>query len=250
MNTIRIEKKQVQMIAHRGLSGLEPENSIPAFIAAGNRSYYGVETDVHVTKDGKFVVIHDDDTERVAGEVHVIEESLYADLKEIRLNDLCRLEILAGIEKENLKERRELLIPDLKDYINICKKYEKICVLELKNQFSQEDIGRMVDEIRNLGYLEHIVFISFQIQNLVELRRLLPEQPLQYLVNEFDENVLEIMVKYQLDLDIRYTALTSEISARVHEKGRTVNCWTCDSWEAAEQMVSWGIDFITTNCLE
>ena len=172
MNTIRIEKKQVQMIAHRGLSGLEPENSIPAFIAAGNRSYYGVETDVHVTKDGKFVVIHDDDTERVAGEVHVIEESLYADLKEIRLNDLCRLEILAGIEKENLKERRELLIPDLKDYINICKKYEKICVLELKNQFSQEDIGRMVDEIRNLGYLEHIVFISFQIQNLVELRRL------------------------------------------------------------------------------
>ena len=125
MNTIKIEKKHAQMIAHRGLSGLEPENSIPAFIAAGNRSYYGVETDVHVTKDGKFVVIHDDDTERVAGYYRVIEETLYDDLKDIRLNDLCRLEILSGTEKVDLKDRRELVIPDLKDYINICKKYER-----------------------------------------------------------------------------------------------------------------------------
>ncbi len=43
------------MVAHRGLCGLEPENSIPAFVAAGNRSYYGVESDVHVTADGKLL---------------------------------------------------------------------------------------------------------------------------------------------------------------------------------------------------
>ena len=249
MNTEKIEKKNTKMIAHRGLSGLEPENSIPAFIAAGNRSYYGVETDVHVTKDGKFVVIHDDDTERVAGEKYVIEDTLYAELKEIRLNDLCGLEILAGVTKENLKERDELIIPDLKDYINICKKYDKKCILELKNQFTKEDIRRMVDEIRNLGYLEQIVFISFQLPNLIELRSLLPEQSLQYLVDEFDDEVLVVMVKYQFDLDIRYTALTSEISC-VHENGRIVNCWTCDNKEEAEQLVSWGIDFITTNYLE
>ena len=209
MNTEKIEKKNTKMIAHRGLSGLEPENSIPVFIAAGNRSYYGVETDVHVTKDGKFVVIHDDDTERVAGEKYVIEDTLYAELKEIRLNDLCGLEILAGVTKENLKERDELIIPDLKDYINICKKYDKKCILELKNQFTKEDIRRMVDEIRNLGYLEQIVFISFQLPNLIELRSLLPEQSLQYLVDEFDDEVLVVMVKYQFDLVIRYTALTS-----------------------------------------
>lgn len=250
MNTEKIEKKNTKMIAHRGLSGLEPENSIPAFIAAGNRSYYGVETDVHVTKDGKFVVIHDDDTERVAGEKYVIEDTLYAELKEIRLNDLCGLEILAGVTKENLKERDELIIPDLKDYINICKKYDKKCILELKNQFTKEDIRRMVDEIRSLGYLEQIMFISFQLPNLIELRSLLPEQSLQYLVDEFDDEVLVVMVKYQFDLDIRYTALTSEIISRVHENGRIVNCWTCDNKEEAEQLVSWGIDFITTNYLE
>ncbi|MBR5266717.1 MAG: hypothetical protein IKU20_00815 [Lachnospiraceae bacterium] len=250
MNTIKIEKKHAQMIAHRGLSGLEPENSIPAFIAAGNRSYYGVETDVHVTKDGKFVVIHDDDTERVAGYYRVIEETLYDDLKDIRLNDLCRLEILSGTEKVDLKDRRELVIPDLKDYINICKKYEKVCILELKNQFAPDDIIRLVKEIKDLEYLEQVTFISFQLPNLIELRKLMPEQPLQYLVEEFDNEVFENLVKYQLELDIRHTELTEEIITMVHNAGRIVNCWTCDSKETAERLVSWGVDFITSNYLE
>ena len=77
MNTIKLNHKNVLMVAHRGVSGLEPENSIPAFIAAGNRSYYGVETDVHVTGDGKFVVIHDDHTGRVAGDNLCVEQSSY-----------------------------------------------------------------------------------------------------------------------------------------------------------------------------
>ena len=49
MDTIKIEKKNTLMVAHRGVSGLEKENTLAAFIAAGNRSYYGVETDVHRT---------------------------------------------------------------------------------------------------------------------------------------------------------------------------------------------------------
>ena len=65
MDTIKLNKN-VKMIAHRGLSGLERENTYPAFVAAGNRSYYGVETDVHVTKDKKFVIIHDETTARVS----------------------------------------------------------------------------------------------------------------------------------------------------------------------------------------
>ena len=63
LNTVKIEnKKGTKFIAHRGLSGLELENTISAFVAAGNRSYQGIETDVHVTSDGKFVVYHDDNT--------------------------------------------------------------------------------------------------------------------------------------------------------------------------------------------
>ena len=51
MDTIKINKKNVKMVAHRGLSGIETENTSSAFVAAGNRSYFGIECDIHVTKE-------------------------------------------------------------------------------------------------------------------------------------------------------------------------------------------------------
>ena len=74
MNTIKFEKGRAQVIAHRGLSGLEKENTNAAFVAAGNRSYFGIETDVRKTADGKFVLNHDNHFRRVAGENLVVEE--------------------------------------------------------------------------------------------------------------------------------------------------------------------------------
>ena len=52
MDTIKIENKAVKMVAHRGLSGIEKENTCSAFVAACNRAtYFAVETDVHRTPD-------------------------------------------------------------------------------------------------------------------------------------------------------------------------------------------------------
>ena len=89
MDTVRInDRKNCRIIAHRGLSGIECENSMPAFVAAGNRSYFGIETDVHVTSDGKYIIIHDDTTGRVAaGNNHPVEETDYETLRGIMLAD-------------------------------------------------------------------------------------------------------------------------------------------------------------------
>lgn len=66
-STIKFDNKNTRVTAHRGLSGLERENTATAFVAAGNRNYYGIETDIHRTSDGKFAVIHDGSLARVAG---------------------------------------------------------------------------------------------------------------------------------------------------------------------------------------
>lgn len=245
MNTIKIDAKSTRMIAHRGLSGLEPENTIAAFIAAGNRSYYGVETDVHVTKDGKFVVIHDDHTRRVSGVDVTVEETTYDELRNIQLYNTCRLDL-----EGSYGDRLDLCIPSLAEYINICKKYEKVCVLELKNPFAPADIERMIEEIKELEYLENMVFISFSLENMIELRRLLPKQELYFLTSVYSEELHQTLRKHQLYLDIEYRQLTKENIAALQNDGIKVNCWTCDSKEAAEDLVSWGIDFITTNILE
>lgn len=74
-----------RFFAHRGLHGDGiPENSLPAFeraCAAG----YGIELDVHVTKDGKAVVFHDDTLMRMCGAEGSIEDHTLEELRALRL---------------------------------------------------------------------------------------------------------------------------------------------------------------------
>lgn len=240
MDTIKMHHRQVRFIAHRGLSGLERENTAAAFVAAGNRSYYGIETDVHRTADGEFIIVHDDTTGRVTvGADLTVEETAYADLRQLRLPDL------------DGKTREDLCLPSLAEYIRICKKYEKIAVLELKNPFTPTDIEKIVKIIREETYLEQVIFISFSLENCLCLRKMLPDQPIQWLIGrEIDEDVVETLVTNHLDLDAVYIRLTRELVERLHGLGITVNCWTCNDPAAGEALIEMGVDFITTNILE
>ena len=250
MNTIKFNSKNSLVVAHRGLSGLEPENSIPAFVAAGNRSYFGIETDIHATKDNKFIVIHDETTERVAGDNINVEESTFDFARKVVLDNICKVERESGVKVGALKGRDDLLLPRLEDYINICKKYEKICVLELKNTMKPEMIEQLIEEIKELDYLENVIFISFSLKNMISLRNLLPEHTLQYLTSVYNEEVHQALRDYKLDWDVNYKALTKELIEQMHAEGIKVNCWTVDEKEDAERLADWGVDFITTNILE
>ena len=114
MDTVKIKRGNTKMVAHRGVSGLELENTCAAFVAAGNRSYVGVETDVHVTADGKFIIIHDDDTGRVAVESMVVEQTDYETLRNLQLK-----------QKDGML-RTDLRLPSLEEYLSICKHYDKV----------------------------------------------------------------------------------------------------------------------------
>ena len=250
MNTIKFDSKNALVVAHIGLSGLEQENSIPAFVAAGNRSYFGVETDIHVTKDNKFIVIHDETTARVAGDNINVEECSFDFARKVVLDNLCKVERESGVKVGPVKGRDDLLLPRLEDYVNICKKYEKVCVLELKNRMQTENIKQLIEDIKELDYLENVIFISFSLENMIDLRTLLPEQKLQYLTSVYNEEVHQALKEYNLDWDVNYKALTKEIIDDLHSEGITINCWTVDEKEDAERLASWGVDFITTNILE
>lgn len=240
MNTIKIDNRQTRMVAHRGLSGLEKENTCAAFVAACNReSYCAVETDVHRTADGQFVIIHDDNTQRVALDGLVVEESTFDTLRKLQLTDL-----------DGTRSRIDLHLPTLLEYINICQRYEKVCVLELKNEFRASDVYKIVSIIDKAGYLDHVIFISFQLKNLVALRRRYPTQPAQYLLKAWDETTLDTLKKYNLDLDLNYKAVTPEIVAQVHDAGFVINCWTVNDPEAGQALADMGVDYITTNILE
>ena len=239
MDSIKINSLQTKMVAHRGLSGIELENTNASFIAAGNRSYYGIETDIHVTADGRFVIFHDDTTGRICDEDLRVEDTDYAVLRALHLND-----------KYGDRERADTLIPSLKEYISTCKRYDKTAVLELKNAMEKNDIAKIIKEIKELGWLERVIFISFSFQNMLYVRELEPGHPAQFLMNEFQPDMPQVLGAHGLDVDIEYSVLTEERIRAFHEHGVKVNCWTCDDRDFAENLAKWGIDYITSNILE
>ena len=227
------------MVAHRGLSGIEKENTHGAFIAAGNRSYYGIETDVHRTLDGKYVCIHDSNTSRVALDSIVVEECTYDTVRSIKL---CGM--------DGKKDRADICIPSLAEYIAICRRYDKVAVCELKNDFSKDEIIEICSIIAAEGWLHKTVFISFMLQNLIYLRDYLPKQPAQFLFAGDAKDIPEILNKHDLDLDIYFRSLTCELCEKVHADGHKINVWTVDGLEDAANLSEMGVDYITSNIIE
>lgn len=232
MDTIKINKYNTKMVAHRGVSGIEPENTLAAFELAGQKSYYGIECDVHVTKDKKYVVNHDSSLLRTYGVDKIIEDLTLDELKNIK----------------NLGNNAP--VPEYWEYLTICKKYSKVAVVELKGLYTTEDLEGLIEETKKIYSLENIVFIAFDLTNLINLRKLLPTQKMQYLTKIYDENILAALNEYNLDLDIKYTVLTPEIIEEVKSNNHIVNCWTIDDKENAEKFTETGIDLITTDILE
>lgn len=240
MDTIKISKTQTKLIAHRGLSGIECENSLPAFVAAANRSYYGIETDVHLTKDGRFVLMHDNETARVSGIEAKISTSTFDELKKILLTDP---------RKHDSLPRRDLVLPTLEEYLCICNKYDKTAVIEIKCDMTR-CVEKLFETVERYHSLEKSVFISFGWDNVAAVRKARPEQTVQFLCCEWKDEYLERLVEHKIDLDIGQGAVTKELIDLLHQNGIKINSWTVDSPETAQKFVEWGIDYLTTNILE
>ncbi|MBQ9781180.1 MAG: hypothetical protein IJW00_09595 [Clostridia bacterium] len=239
MNTIKYNSQNTLTVAHRGVSGLERENTAAAFIAAGNRSYYGVETDIYRTSDGRFVVNHDGNALRVGGVNVAMEQTPMELLQEVVLYDM-----------DGSKDRYDLRLPTVENYISICKRYEKVCVLELKSQFTLEETQKLIELIEKYDYLANVIFISFHYSDLEHVKALRPDQTCQYLTGDNSDAMIAKLKAAGMDIDIHHPALTEERVAAMHAAGLKVNCWTVDDPARGEELASWGVDFITSNILE
>jgi glycerophosphoryl diester phosphodiesterase len=145
-------------IAHRGLhdSDGNPENSLGAFRAAVDAGY-GIELDIHCTRDGHLVVFHDDDTKRLTDRNLPVRESSFADLADLRLagteyriNSLD--EVLAAVDGQ---------VPVL---------------VEVKTGTPMSRVGPLLATVL-AGYQGPAAVQSFDPRVLVWLRKHLPDVP-------------------------------------------------------------------------
>ena len=237
-DTVKIDKKCTKMVAHRGASRLERENTVAAFIAAANRSYFGIETDIHRTgTPHRYAVLHNDSTdENTATAVVNVEQSTAERIGKVRF-------------KAGAGVRDDLRIPWLEDYVAVCRDYGKIGVLEIKTDLTEKEVADVVEIIRGMDYLDGIIFISFIRGVLEKLRAILPDQPIQLLNGEWNDEVKEYLVKNHFDLDTCHRMTREEVE-EAHALGIKVNVWTIDDPKVGEELAANGVDFITSNALE
>lgn len=240
MDTIKIpDKKNTRMVAHRGVSGLEIENTNAAFIAAGNRSYFGIESDVYVTADGKFIMHHDPTALRLSGQELVITETDFDTLRALKLkHPVWQI------------ERIDQHMASLDEYLSTCVRYGKKAVLELKAEYSEANAKMLCEAIKACNAVDNVIFISFSMENLLQVRKFLPEQPTQFLTGDLSVELFDSLAEKKMDLDAWYPALTKELVDACHTRGIKVNCWTVDDPADVARLIEYGVDYITSNILE
>lgn len=149
--------------AHRGFKGKYPENTMLAFEKAVEIGADGIEFDVHLSKDGELVIIHDETLERTTDGKSLVCEKTLEDLKKLNASKLypdCEIQ----------------RIPTLREYFEFAKDKEIITNIELKNSIIdyegiEEKVYRLIEEF---GLAEKIIISSFNHESLVKFKNIDP----------------------------------------------------------------------------
>lgn len=230
-----------KIIAHRGFRAMEPENTLPAFEAAGKEGFWGAECDIYRTKDGVWVVQHDRNTARMMNTVKNVEKYTLEELKSYRTDN--------GI---NIDSYDDLKICTLEEYLKICKKYGMVAVIEFKGDHNQEHYMEVVDMVAK--YEVEPIYISFQLENLEALRKL-TDAPLMYLVNGVQAEDIELAKTIDncgIDFDgnkKNNLENAKEVVKNIQDAGLEAGVWTIDSLDVMKTYVDLSVKYITTDSI-
>lgn len=223
-------KDEIRLIAHRGFTPAAPQNSLPAFLEAGKKKYWAIETDVHMTADGHLVCIHN----KTVDSTYVGSGAI----KEMTLDELLRLE---RVEQSGLR------MPLFSEYLSICRQYGAVPFIETKT----EDIRQVLEETAKFFGPEEIVMSSGTFRHLEMVRELTDKVFIHHIFS--DEDHMKTLAQMgPSGLSYNYPNLDEVpdgLIERTHEQGVCVCLRAGDSPEAVARMTKMGLDYIPTNCM-
>ncbi len=227
-----------QFIAHRGFSSVYPENTLPAIEGAIENGFYGVEFDIHTTKDGVWILNHDSTIDKMTDGSGEISEKTFEELQEYTIDNGN------GIENyENLK------LPKLEDALKIIKESTLIPYIEIKG-YNPVAFRNLIDIIDNYGFSDKAVIISFDMEALLGIREIDNDIKLMYLSNELTmEKVDTCLNNGNIGIDINGGLIFKMIMEVKYAQENGLDCaaWTVDLPVFSDLMNLFDIKKITTN---
>jgi len=234
----------VEIIAHRGGAHDAPENTVASFKLGFEQKADAGELDIHLTKDGKAVVIHDKNTKRTAGaDKPVVEQTL----EEVRALDAGSFKGAQwkGERIPTLEEALATIPEGRRMFIEIKCGAEALPELERVMRASQKQPRQLT-------------IIGADLATMRQAKERFPQHPVYWIVGARKGSrgerppIAELIAKAKaahldgLDLDYRFVIDAAAV-AQVKAAGLGFYVWTVDDPEAARALVAAGVDGITTN---
>jgi glycerophosphoryl diester phosphodiesterase len=210
-------------IGHRGVMGVEPENTLRSFVAAERAGLDLIELDLHLSKDGALVVMHDAEVDRTTDGAGPIAEKTLAELRAL---DAGRGERVPTFE-EVLDAVRSPLQAEIKDVA----------------------AARALAEVmRRRDLVARVEVISFHDEALAEIARLVPGVRTALVASRYGLDVVERAVAVgatTLVLNIR--RLTLEVVEHAREAELRIIGWVVNTQDHLRLVRALGLDGATTD---
>jgi glycerophosphoryl diester phosphodiesterase len=216
------------VIAHRGASRAERENTLPAFRAAVALGAEGVELDVRRSADGVLVVHHDP----MLGDGRPVCATGAAELPEHVPTLAAVLDACAGAFV-NIEIKND---PDEPDF-------------DTTEWLARTVCATLAGRARGAAG-EHARWLisSFRIETVNTCRALLPAVRTAWLVMDLDAAVIaESAAAGHAAVHPHVETLDRDGVRAAHAAGLAVNTWTCDDPDQMATMIAWGVDGLCTN---
>lgn len=213
-------------VGHRGLMGVEPENTLRSFRRAVREEVDVVELDLHRSKDGQLVVMHDAAVDRTTDGTGLIGDLT---VDELRTLDAGEGEVVPVFE-----EVVEVVPGPLQ--------------AEIKDRAAARLLAQAIEDH---GLHDRVRVISFQDEALRETRALLPDIPLALVTAETTATAPERAEKLGASMvSCEYAELTEDLVARCRARGVAVISWTVNTPEQLARVRDLGLDGVVTDVPE
>ena len=246
VNGVANEPSTVEIVGHRGASYDAPENTLAAIRLGWEQHADAVEFDVYLSKDGQIVLIHDKDTERVAGVKRTVVEQTTAELRQLDVGKWKHAKFSG--EKIPLLSEALATIPQGKRVFIEVKCGAEI-VPELKRQLALSKRPAAETAI-----------ISFQKEVIAESKKAIPDCKAYWLAsikrdkktgewNHTVEDLIQTAKQLHADgLDLSACDLIDKgFGDKVKSSGLELLVWTVNDVQVAKQMIAAGVQGITTD---
>lgn len=234
----KTDREKVTLVAHRGYSAQAPENTVPAIQKAAEYGFDYVEIDIRQTKDGVWVLMHDEDIKSVCDKRGKVSSYTYYDLI------ACNV-----VKGANADEYENLKIPTLEQALKACLEFNVKPMIEIKD-YTDEGLKTLLDTVEKYGFTKSCSVISFSREALEGIRELNSEIKIFKLVSKLTDKEMKKCLSAK-DMGVSFNGNnkknTPEKIRELQEAGIPLACWTVDEGGTMQKWVDEGVTTFVTN---